>query len=67
MNCVAQQIQTHVMENVTFHKRKEMIDSIEKRGCIAEYLPPHRPDLNPIEKKLAQAKSMRRKLRCGIE
>ncbi|MEM6721514.1 MAG: transposase, partial [Bacteroidota bacterium] len=35
--------------------------AIEQKGCALEFLPPYSPDLNPIEKKWAQAKSMRRK------
>ena len=56
-----------VMDNATFHKRKDMLQAIQSKGCILEFLPPYSPDLNPIEKKWAQAKSIRRKLRCSIE
>jgi len=56
-----------VMDNASFHKRNDMFAAIEKEGCIAEFLPPYSPDLNPIEKKWAQAKSIRRKLRCTID
>lgn len=56
-----------VMDNATFHKRKDMLDAIEAQGCFAKFLPPYSPDLNPIEKKWAQAKSIRRKLRCGLD
>ena len=56
-----------VMDNATFHKRSDMLEAITKHGCIAEFLPPYSPDLNPIEKKWAQAKSIRRKLRCSID
>jgi transposase len=31
------------------------------------YLPPYSPDLNPIEKKWAQAKHIRRTLTCSID
>lgn len=53
-----------VMDNASFHKRDDMIEAIEKAGHIPEFLPPYSPDLNPIEKKWAQAKSIRRRLRC---
>ncbi len=53
-----------VMDNATFYKRKDMIKAIQMAGCIIEYLPPYSPDLNPIEKKWAQAKSIRKRLRC---
>lgn len=56
-----------VMDNATFHKRADMLAAIKEHGCIAEFLPPYSPDLNPIEKKWAQAKSIRRKLRCSID
>ncbi|WP_369605593.1 transposase [Pseudoalteromonas piscicida] len=56
-----------VMDNATFHKRNDMLQAIKGSGCIAEFLPPYSPDLNPIEKKWAQSKSIRRKLRCSIE
>ena len=56
-----------VMDNATFHKRKDMLAAITQSGCIAEFLPPYSPELNPIEKKWAQAKSIRRKFRCSIE
>jgi transposase len=54
------------MDNATFHKRKKMIELIEK-GHILEYLPPYSPDLNPIEKKWAQAKAIRRQQNCSID
>jgi len=53
-----------VMDNATFHKRSDSIAAIEKSVHSILFLPPYSPDLNPIEKKWAQAKSMRRKVRC---
>ncbi len=53
-----------VMDNATFHKRKDMIEVIKKAGVILKFLPPYSPDLNPIEKKWAQAKAIRKSLRC---
>ncbi len=50
-----------VMDNATFHKRSDALQAIEKAGHIIEFLPPYSPDLNPIEKKWAQAKSIRKK------
>ena len=55
-----------VMDNASFHKSKVMQEKIMKAGHILEYLPPYSPDLNPIEKKWAQVKSIRRKERCSI-
>jgi len=53
-----------VMDNATFHKRSDSIEAIERKGHTVLFLPPYSPDLNPIEKKWAQAKSIRKKLRC---
>jgi transposase len=55
-----------VMDNATFHKRDDIIAAIKSRGHIVEFLPPYSPDLNPIEHKWAQVKSIRRKLRCDV-
>lgn len=53
-----------VMDNATFHKRSDSIMAIESKGHRILFLPPYSPDLNPIEKKWAQAKSIRKKFRC---
>ena len=50
-----------VLDNATFHRRNDMQAAIEQQGHDLEFLPPYSPDLNPIEKKWAQAKSIRRK------
>lgn len=55
-----------VLDNASFHKREDMIAAIKAQGHIPEFLPPYSPDLNPIEHKWAQAKSVRRKLKCGV-
>jgi len=55
-----------VMDNATFHKRNDTIYAIEKSGHRILFLPPYSPDLNPIEKKWAQAKSIRKKLKCDL-
>ena len=56
-----------VMDNAGFHKSSDLKLMIENAGHILEYLPPYSPDLNPIERKWAQAKAIRRKYRCSIE
>lgn len=56
-----------IMDNATFHKGKDMIKALEIEEHTLLYLPPYSPDLNPIEKKWAQAKSIRRKNQCSIE
>lgn len=44
-----------------------MQEQLIKAGMILEYLPPYSPDLNPIEHKWAQAKTLRRTLGCSID
>ena len=56
-----------IMDNATFHKRADTLALLEKAQHQVEFLPPYSPDLNPIEKKWAQAKACRRKHRCEIE
>jgi transposase len=60
-NCVI------VMDNASFHKRQDIQNAINNAGHILEYLPPYSPDLNPIEKKWAQAKAIRRQQRCSVD
>jgi transposase len=55
-----------VMDNATFHKRKDIIEAIEEKGHIIEWLPPYSPDLNPIEQKWSQAKSFKRKTQSSV-
>lgn len=55
------------MDHASFHKKEEIEKVIENKEIIFEYLPPYRPDLNPIEKKWAPAKLLRRSLRCDVE
>lgn len=50
-----------VLDNATFHKRNDALLAVQKQGHTLEFLPAYSPDLNPIEKKWAQAKSIRRK------
>lgn len=50
-----------VLDNATFHKRSDISLAIKSQGHTLEFLPPYSPDLNPIEKKWAQAKSIRRR------
>lgn len=56
-----------VMDNASFHKRQDMLNAINEKHCILEFLPPYSPDLNPIERKWAQAKAVRKKYRCPVE
>ena len=56
-----------VMDNASFHKGENMQKALENRGHTLLYLPPYSPDLNPIEKKWAQAKAIRRNLQCDTK
>ena len=56
-----------VMDNASFHKSTLIKEVIHQAGHTLEYLPPYSPDLNPIEHKWAQVKSIRRKHRCSID
>ena len=53
-----------VMDNASFHKREDIMKAFLNAGHEVVFLPPYSPDLNPIEHKWAQAKSLRRKLKC---
>lgn len=55
------------MDNASFHKGFDMKNAIENAGHILLYTPVYSPDLNKIEKKWAQAKAVRRRLRCTID
>lgn len=56
-----------IMDNATFHKSEVLKQAIKKAGHTLQYLPVYSPDLNPIEKKWAQAKQIRRAKQCNIE
>lgn len=56
-----------VMDNATFHKREDIRAAIINAGHTLDFLPVYSPDLNPIEKKWAQLKKLRRKLHCSIQ
>ena len=50
-----------VMDNLSAHKGKRVREIIEKRGCVALYLPPYSPDFNPIEEAFSKVKGLLRK------
>jgi hypothetical protein len=56
-----------VMDNATFHKQSGMQQALGAAGHTLLYLPPYSPDLNPIEKKWAQIKALRRKVGGSID
>lgn len=56
-----------VMDNASFHKGEEMQNVIAESGHTLLYLPPYSPDLNPIEKKWAHVKYIRKTLGCSVD
>ncbi len=56
-----------VMDNAAFHKRADILEAIRQTTCTLEFLPPYSPDLNPIERKWAQAKALRRQHYCDVD
>ena len=56
-----------IMDNASFHKGKDIEDLIKSYNINLMYLPPYSPDLNPIEKKWSQIKSLYRKLTNNFE
>jgi transposase len=51
-----------VMDNLSAHKRSNVIEAIEAVGCEVWFLPPYSPDLNPIESMWSKVKASLRKL-----
>ena len=49
------------MDNLSSHKVKGIAEAIEARNAKLYYLPPHSPDLNPIEQAFAKLKALLRK------
>lgn len=56
-----------IMDNISFHKRKDTVKAIIDKGCELLFLPTYSPDLNPIEHKWHELKSIRRKHDCSID
>ena len=54
-----------IMDNPVFHKGHRTKEILNEHGHELEFLPPYSPDLNLIEHKWAQAKSLRRKQNCS--
>lgn len=55
-----------IMDNASFHKRKDIKNAFEQAEITLLYLPAYSPDLNPIEHKWAQAKAFRKRYQCSI-
>ena len=56
-----------VLDIATFHRRAFIRETIEKAGHKLLYLPSYSPHLNPIEKKWAYLKHMKRKHQASVE
>jgi transposase len=53
-----------VMDNLSSHKVKGVIDPIFEKGSTVLYLPPYSSDFNPIELSWSKMKSMFEKLKA---
>lgn len=51
-----------ILDNVRFHKTKEIVALIESKGAKAVFLPPYSPDLSPIEKMWSKIKTILKRL-----
>jgi transposase len=49
------------MDNLSSHKGPRVREMIEAVGAELRYLPPHSPDINPIEMAFAKLKALPRK------
>ena len=56
-----------ILDNASFHRRWDIQAAIINAGHTLLFQPPYSPDLNPIEHKWAQLKSIRRKKRCSVD
>lgn len=53
--------QVVVMDNLSSHKGGRVREIVEGRGCEVLYLPPHSPDLDPIEQAFSKVKGLMRR------
>ena len=51
-----------VMDNASFHRKKQLICVAQKAGCSLIFLPPYSPQFNPIEKFWSWLKRYLRKI-----
>ena len=51
-----------VMDNASFHRKKQLSCAAKKAGCCLIFLPPYSPQLNPIEKFWSWLKRYLRKI-----
>lgn len=49
-----------ILDNLSCHKRSEVVTLIERAGASVRFLPPYSPDLNPIELSFSKLKGLLR-------
>lgn len=54
--------QVVIFDRLSVHKRKEVREAIEARGCEVLFLPSYSPDLNPIELAFSKLKEFMRRI-----
>ena len=47
-----------VLDNVAIHHVDNVVGAIESPGALVQFLPPYRPDMNPIENAFSYVKSL---------
>ena len=52
-----------ILDNLTSHKVKGLLDPLIEKGATILFLPPYSPDFNPIELSWSKMKSILRKLK----
>ena len=51
------------MDNLSSHKRPEVVAALQRRGVLVKFLPPYSPDFNPIENAFSKIKEAVRRAR----
>lgn len=54
--------QVVILDRLSVHRRKEVRDAVEAKGCDVLFLPPYSPDLNPIELAFSKLKEFVRRV-----
>ena len=50
-----------ILDNLTAHKSKRVLELVEGRGCRVLFLPAYSPDLSPIEEAFSKVKALLKK------
>jgi hypothetical protein len=53
--------QVVILDNLSAHKSKRVLELIEGRGCRVLFLPAYSPDLSPIEEAFSKVKALLKK------